>query len=368
MGSFKAKEKGYSTGGKSLGSPISSLNNSLAGFCASNPKFHTDNLGDWLAKNGHNFKKERDLLEFALEYGKDLLRADKGTIFYPGGKRGIEIPKDPPFSSLAGESWPNSEIGSLKEPRIITANSETILVPVLFHKNKHAVFAFSSRAPGWAKENFFSAINFSNSVSWALKNWRLEWEKEKTLYEAVRTLWQTVYAKDPNSAKHLALSRRIGEALGNKLEITPPEKNLLQYSLMLHDIGKIGVPGSILNKPGPLSEEEWKIVRLHPQIGAKILKPFTSLKKIVPAVLHHHERWDGLGYPDGLKKTEIPFLARIVSLVDAIQAMRSDRPYRKTLSLNETLKEVEKGAGSQFDPEIAGVFLKMATSGALRGI
>jgi HD-GYP domain-containing protein (c-di-GMP phosphodiesterase class II) len=126
-----------------------------------------------------------------------------------------------------------------------------------------------------------------------------------------------------------------------------------------HDIGKIEIPREILHKPGKLSDEEFEIMKQHPVIGETMLKPIVSLQKILPAVRHHHERWDGLGYPDGLKSIQIPLEARIVALVDAFDAMISDRPYRKALKVETAISELIKNSGTHFDPELVGPFLKI---------
>lgn len=313
-------------------------------------------------------KSETELFQIALNFGKDLFGAEIGTlILKKSGKLKI-FSTDPLPEALKDELESLWEKYNSEKPDVLCGSWETLFLPLNLTKNRKGVFAFSSSESNWAKEKICQGIFFSQEVSHLFQKWELGQKKEKAVSEAVRALWQTVFAKDPNSAIHLKSSKRIGEALEKALGITKSEGKTLLFSLMLHDIGKIGVPGSILNKPAPLTEEEWKIVRLHPQIGAKILKPFTTLRKIIPAVLHHHERWDGKGYPDGLRGTQIPFLARIVSLVDAFQAMRSNRPYRKALSLSETIQEVEKGIGSQFDPDIANVFLGLTRRGALKGV
>lgn len=127
---------------------------------------------------------------------------------------------------------------------------------------------------------------------------------------------------------------------------------------MLHDLGKIQVPDGILYKPGPLSDEETEVMRRHPIWGASILEGIPELAHAIPVTLHHHERWDGTGYPQGLGYEEIPMSARIVSVVDAFDAMTSDRPYRKAMSREEACAEIAERAGTQFDPHVAEVFLR----------
>lgn len=127
---------------------------------------------------------------------------------------------------------------------------------------------------------------------------------------------------------------------------------------LLHDVGKIKIPNSILYKRGTLTSNEFAIIKKHPCEGAEILKKTGYCSEIVEAVLHHHERWDGNGYPDGIKGKKIPLYSRVLAVADAFDAMVSDRPYRKALPLDVALKEIEANAGTQFDPDIVQQFLK----------
>jgi diguanylate cyclase (GGDEF)-like protein/PAS domain S-box-containing protein len=151
------------------------------------------------------------------------------------------------------------------------------------------------------------------------------------------------------------LARRMGEALG----FSQAELETLDLLTRLHDIGKVAIPRAILFKPGPLTQEEWEEVRKHPEIGYRIARVFPELLPVAEGILAHHERFDGTGYPRGLKGREIPLLARIIAIVDAFVAMTSDRPNRKALSRTEALEEITKGAGIQFDPDLVRVFLQV---------
>ena len=136
---------------------------------------------------------------------------------------------------------------------------------------------------------------------------------------------------------------------------------------MLHDIGKLGVPQDILQKSEFLTREEYEIVRKHPEIGARILEPLRPFSPAVPYIRHHHERWDGKGYPEGLRGTAIPFGARVVSLVDSFHAMVSKRPYQSRVKgLGYAREEIRRNAGTQFDPELAGIFVRMIEEQAER--
>jgi polar amino acid transport system substrate-binding protein len=134
---------------------------------------------------------------------------------------------------------------------------------------------------------------------------------------------------------------------------------LIHTGALLHDIGKIGIPDSILFKPGPLTDEEFEFIKQHPVRGAELVRTNNGLREIVPLIRHHHERYDGHGYPDGLQGREIPLEARILCVADSVQAMESDRPYRKALSRHEIISEIKENAGTQFDPVIVKAFLKV---------
>lgn len=134
--------------------------------------------------------------------------------------------------------------------------------------------------------------------------------------------------------------------------------NFLYMAGLFHDIGKIHIPFSILNKKDKLTEEEFRIIQLHPKIGARLLKNLNYCSEIIEAVLYHHERWDGYGYPCGLQGKEIPFYSRILSVADAFEAMTSERPYKKALPQNLALEELRANAGTQFDPDIVRIFLE----------
>ncbi len=181
----------------------------------------------------------------------------------------------------------------------------------------------------------------------------------KTYQETLDLLLEALSAREHGTAEHTDRVTRWAMILGQEMGLNEDEMHILYWGALLHDIGKIGVPDSILQKPTSLTEEEWAWMRQHPEIGARILTRSHFLKSALDVVQHHHERWDGQGYPDGLKGTEIPRLARIFSVVDAFDAMTSDRPYRKALSTEEALKELERNRGTQFDPDVVDVFVRL---------
>ena len=163
--------------------------------------------------------------------------------------------------------------------------------------------------------------------------------------------------RDPTNRGHSRrvslLCRMLAEALG----LSATQVRRAELAGLVHDVGKVALPSRILRKPGPLTRQEYAQVRRHPQIGCRLLRGWLGMKSVLGAVRHHHERWDGLGYPKGLRGDRIPRLARIVAIADAYDAMVSDRPYRVALSHEQAFAELRRGRGTHFDPEMVPVFL-----------
>lgn len=192
----------------------------------------------------------------------------------------------------------------------------------------------------------------------AIENANLYKNTQQYYLQTIKSFAHALEAKDQYTHGHSQQVTRYAEVLAKGLQLDPQRLNLLFQAAMLHDIGKIGISETILNKAGKLTEEEYLIVKKHPVTGKHILAPITSLAAIVPVVYHHHERWDGAGYPDGLKGQEIPLLARILAVADAFDAMTSSRAYRQAMDSSEAFQELELYAGSQFDPELVEVFCR----------
>jgi diguanylate cyclase (GGDEF)-like protein/putative nucleotidyltransferase with HDIG domain len=180
------------------------------------------------------------------------------------------------------------------------------------------------------------------------------------MLETIGSLAGALDAKDRYTRGHSQAVANYAVALCQALQLSPEETEQVRLAAFLHDIGKIGVPEAILCKQGPLTEEEWAVMRQHPVIGARqILAPVTGLKEVIPMVEYHHENWDGSGYPYGLVGEAIPVGARIVSVVDAFHGLTSDRCYRKALPLSEVRRILNDGAGKQWDPDLIAKFLNI---------
>lgn len=187
-------------------------------------------------------------------------------------------------------------------------------------------------------------------------NVRLYREQAEFFESVVRALSSAIDAKDQYTRGHSERVARVAVCLARKLGCSREEINAIYLSGLLHDIGKIGVDDNILRKDGPLTAEEFEQIQQHPQFGYQILKGVRQLEQVLPAVLHHHESWDGTGYPHALAGQQIPFLARIVAVADAFDAMTSDRTYRKGMPMEKLEQIFNKGAGQQWDPEIIDAF------------
>jgi putative two-component system response regulator len=164
-------------------------------------------------------------------------------------------------------------------------------------------------------------------------------------------------ARDPYTRGHSARVSAIAEVIARRLEWGESRLVALRLGGQLHDVGKLNLDPFVLTKPGPLDAAEHSEIRRHPLVGARLIRPFASLRPALPYVLFHHERWDGAGYPSGRSREQIPLGARILALADAFDAMISNRPYRSALPLHRALGEVRACAGSQFDPAVVSAFM-----------
>jgi putative nucleotidyltransferase with HDIG domain len=181
----------------------------------------------------------------------------------------------------------------------------------------------------------------------------------------IESLALSLEAKDKYTNGH---SKRVAyycEMIAEKISLSHREREELKLAGLLHDIGKIGISEKVLNKPGILTQEEYNHIKEHPQLGAKILQPLEGINNIINWIKHHHERYDGRGYPDSLAGESIPLGARIIACADAFDAMTTDRPYRKSMPVNIALGEIKKAAGTQLDPMICKLFCQLNKEGKL---
>jgi HD-GYP domain-containing protein (c-di-GMP phosphodiesterase class II) len=206
-----------------------------------------------------------------------------------------------------------------------------------------------------------------NQAGIALHRARLMEEVEKLFFDVMKAIASLIDAKDGYTHKHSERVAAFGVRLARHLGFDADSRAVVELSGLLHDVGKIGVPDAILNKPGKLTDEEFSQMRLHPVHGARILANIQSAKvvNILPGVKYHHERWDGKGYPEGLKGEEIPLLGRVLGVADFLDALTSDRSYRKGLALEEALNMVKELEGKAFDPAVVKAAVELHERGEL---
>ncbi|OGX39780.1 MAG: hypothetical protein A3C53_05440 [Omnitrophica WOR_2 bacterium RIFCSPHIGHO2_02_FULL_68_15] len=188
---------------------------------------------------------------------------------------------------------------------------------------------------------------------------------QQAYYGTVKAFMQALEAKDPDTRHHSHAVAVYARLIGEEMGFSGERLVRLEQGCQLHDIGKIAIPDHILLKPGPLTKEEFEIVKQHPSWGARILEPLTFMKDVTEVVLQEHERWDGRGYPNGLKGEAVSIEARIVAVADAWDAMTSARPYRAPMPLESAIAELQRGAGTQFDPAVVKAFLRVIRQGKL---
>lgn len=181
---------------------------------------------------------------------------------------------------------------------------------------------------------------------------------QQALDGALSALVSALDAKDPYTAGHSTRVAELATFMATRLGMSSDEAEVLRRAGLLHDVGKIGIDDAVLRKHGDLTDQEFRAMKRHPVIGYEILKEINPFEPLLPAVLHHHECWDGTGYPAGLRGDEIPRLAQIIAVADAFDAMTSDRPYRKAMSPARVREIFERGAGRQWAPDICMILLE----------
>jgi HD-GYP domain-containing protein (c-di-GMP phosphodiesterase class II) len=236
-----------------------------------------------------------------------------------------------------------------------------ISVPVRIKDRIIGVLNVSDRESGdnFTRESMELLEMLANQAAIALENSRLYEELQELFVESISALANAIDARDPYTRGH---SQRVTEysiRIARKMGLPDEEIEYIQYAALLHDIGKINIRDDILHKPGKLSDEEFLEMQKHPVYGARIMEPVKRFRTILPYMFHHHEKFEGKGYPEHLKGFEIPLAARIITVGDSFDAMTSDRPYRKGFSCEKAVEELLRNAGTQFDPQIVEIFVKI---------
>ena len=241
--------------------------------------------------------------------------------------------------------------------------SSICLVPLLVDSEALGLLVLgkergAAREP-FHEENVRLAVLIADQTASAISRARLTNQLASNYLDTVLALAKTLEARDPYTGNHSQRMAELSEALAAKLGLPSEEIKIIHWAALLHDIGKIAIPDDILRRPGPLTREEWVVVRKHPEIGAEILMMVPELSKVAELVKLHHERINGGGYPIGLKGNEIPLGARILAVLDAYSAMTDGRAYRQARSPEEAKEELRRCSGSEFDPQVVDAFLSL---------
>jgi len=244
---------------------------------------------------------------------------------------------------------------------------EYFVIPLVVKNTIHGFTGYfsSENEPPYETNEVRLIETLAEEVGNAVANHELNQEIRKLVFNVVRTLVVTIEAKDQYTKGHSTRVFRLSELIGERLGMTERDTRHLRWAAILHDVGKIAIDNKILNKPGKLTNEEYDIIKTHPVEGAHMLDPISQLHHVIPGVRHHHERYDGDGYPDQLVGEQIPLFARIIAVADTFDAIASARPYRKDGNPERALKVIKDGAGTQFDPNISQTFLELEADGIL---
>jgi HD-GYP domain-containing protein (c-di-GMP phosphodiesterase class II) len=325
-------------------------------------------LGDRVARLHHaeggeaGFDRVRETL---LEASVELLEASRGVLLTRRphdlsgaldvvANRGVE---ERPAAALAARFAREP----VPEGTVVRESGELgdlVAIPIHLRERFHGVLVCVGRRGAFARHEDQALDALGDHVGAILQTERANAELRASYEGALRMLSEAVDARDPQLHGHSAEVARFAERIGRRLEIEPDERRLLSLASLLHDVGTIAVSERVLLKPGPLNPQEREVVELHPRIGAQVVSQVPSLRPLAPAILHHHERYDGTGYPNGLSGDDIPAPARLIAVADAFSAMMHDRPHRSRRSLDEACAVLEREAGTQFDPEMVRLLVE----------
>lgn len=305
------------------------------------PEPASDNLSSAPRSINPNASSDTDRIESIV---MDIaLGGDKTPIVLPDGNRRLDIPSD---------------------------NGSFLGVPLIIREK---VFGVLTASVNEDRSRFNGKILYylsfmANKAAYAIENLALYENIYENLLATLDALVQAIEAKDFYTKQHSRQVTDIAVAIAKEMGCGEEDLDILEVAGPLHDIGKIGIPDHVLLKPGKLTDEEYQIIKTHPTIGADIVGQLGLWEREQQVIRHHHERFDGNGYPGGLRAEKIPPLARILSVADVYDAMASDRVYRKKMDENHVFETIRKGAGAQFDPEVVEAFIRVHRSGKVHAI
>lgn len=335
----------------------------------------------------------KQLLKLVMELAARTLRAEASAILLKDKESGdllfdvatgsaadsvktIRVPKGQGIAGHVAESGQSLLVPDCsKDPRFFKAADDKthfvtrniIAVPLVARGQTIGVVEVLNRLGGgtFTQEDLVLLQALAHQSAIAIQNAQLFLDLQESFVSTVRALAQAVDAKDSYTAGHSTRVTDYSVIIADELGLGPDDLRRVRLAGLLHDVGKIGIRDSVLGKAGPLDDEEFAIMKSHPSVGAHILEPVNQLAEVVPGVLHHHERYDGRGYPHGLKGDEIPLMGRIIGVADAFDAMTSDRVYRPRLSDEVAIGELKKHSGTQFDSRMVKAFLAAFDKGLI---
>lgn len=335
--------------------------------------------------SGVSIGKEKDFYQMALDRACDIVESRRGSIMLYDDRTGllvimasknirqelVEGVKLKPGEGVAGRAFEKGEIIFVTTPeknpgyeKFLGYEEQKEPFVSLPLKSRERVLGVLNVHLPENKTSFsewdlkFLTI-LADEISVMIENIFLYQSIEKFYLELVETLARIIDAKDSYTGDHASRARERAVKLAKKLNVPQQMIKSIEYAALLHDMGKIGINEKILTKPGKLTDEEYKEMKRHPEIAYQILSPIEFLNPVAKMIRYHHEWYNGMGYPEGLKGEEIPLGSRIVSVIDAWDAMTSDRPYRKALSREQAIEELKRGSGKQFDPKVVAAFLEL---------
>ena len=249
---------------------------------------------------------------------------------------------------------------------VISLSQETRITTVWRVNIKEMIPSYLAEAPMgflmaivYVEVGIIGILLFFLPLLLARRSFELYTKMRKVYLDTIRALAAAIDAKDPYTKGHSERVAKMSLIIAQELNLSGREIENIEYTALLHDIGKIGIADNILGKVSSLTNKEFDKIKEHTVMGAKIIEPVDFLKNSYKSIYHHHEKYNGKGYPDGLKSEDIPLLARIIAVADAYDAMGSDRPYRKKLNKDKILKELKDQSGKQFDPEVVKVLISV---------
>ena len=320
----------------------------------------------------------KEQMESLLEMGCALVRADSGVVLLQEemfdeleeqvSTGDTEWTRTEPFEKMARWVTEHHEplLWDEKDFRQMNVGADVdievgLMAPMLVRDKSIGIIAVGSSrgVEGYSKDDLEMFKNFAAQAAVSIENTQLYERLQDTYLGAIGSLAAAIEARDPYTVGHSARVTQYAVAIAESMGLNGDEVEEIRLAGLLHDLGKIGVPDNILNKPGRLSEEEYSAIKMHPALSMRIVEPLPQLGNIIPIIYHHHERFDGNGYIEGKAGEKIPLGARIIAVADSFEAMTSDRPYRSALSRGEAIAELMANSGSQFDPRVVDHFLKL---------